>query len=166
MQSSGINPARCRAECAPQFDRLPSHARSPAGNLPLGNCWKKGMQTWGWTAVTQTSPAVSTRSIGGIWIFACARAIREITALALKSSEGSHAIPIASIRTCFPHFVRKRPVVRGNEKVSPESAVTVNKWHRYIRRNEVPIQADIWLYKNANKIRLFTSGIGVPRYAM
>lgn len=127
------------------------------------NSWKKAYANASYPTIRQMLPMISTRSIVNRDFCERPRDLGNY-AFALKLSGRRRFI--APFR-----FDQKEPPVGGNKEISPDGnahdeAVTINKWRRYVRSNEVPIQADIWFYKNANKIRLFTSGIGVLRCAM
>lgn len=170
MQSTGINPARSCALVSPSVHRNSVDSLYVRG-LSEKRLEKKDMQTraiWR-NAVTQTLRVISTRTIGNFC--ACPHALQKTAILHWNLSEYNRSIQIASTHHIVSFWGEKKMVVKRNKRVTSsgkthDEAATINKWRRYVHWNEVLIQADIWFYKNANKIRLFTSGIGVPRCAM
>lgn len=167
MQSSGINPVWCHAgSCTSQFGRLCVHARRLFENKKkIGR--KEGMQTR-----TIRRIAVNANITGDIDREFFARANLEITRIrveikrfALARVEKKNLFP-SSISSSSSRSKRAPVIIKGTKQLFVQTetrhneAVTINKWRRCFRSNEIPIQADIWFYKNTNKIRLFTSGIG------
>lgn len=161
MQSSGINPTWCCAgfaECMSQFD-LFTRASCPE------NSWKKAY------ANANVRRCVDVISDTLVWCSHdfCDRprdlgnytSMLKLNRCSLRSRSIQRIFSFQS-RVGLPYEGTKRLVSGGN---AHDKAVTINKWRRYVHSN-VPIQADIWFYKNTNKIRLFTSGIGVLRCAM
>lgn len=109
----------------------------------------------GESRLTRTLPAISTRSIS---VFFRLRS-RDLGNYDFASKLSGRTRSSRKSLVDFVLFLISTTLDHSDGNAHDE-AVTINKWRRCVRSDEISIQADIWFYKNTNKIRLFTSGIG------